>query len=372
MQTIKKIGNIKNKIVILRTDFNVPIGGGKILDTFRIDAAFPSIDFLIKKGAKVVILSHLGKGGSKTLMPVAKYLSKKKYNGFFETSDNLEEIRESIHELKPGEVLLVENIRKWKEEELNDKNFAVFWASCADFYVNDAFSVSHRNHASIVGLPKYLPSFCGFQLENEIKMLSKALKPKHPFFFILGGAKFETKLPLLKKYLNSADGVFVGGALANTLLEARGFNIGASLNDKDIKIPNTIVKNTKLLLPMDVVVLRKNKYENVYIEEIEDKDIIVDVGTETLTRINSLIELSKLIIWNGPLSKSGTTGDAGTKDLLKLLAKSKAEVIIGGGDTAEVIDELKMKNKFTFVSTGGGATLDFLANGTLPGIKALK
>lgn len=372
MQSIKKATGLKGKTVILRADFNVPMKSGKVLDSFRIDKTLPTIDFLVSKGAKIVILAHAGNDGKTSLQPVAKYLAEKKYQGFFEKSDNPEIIRDSVDDLCPGETILIENIRRFEGEETNDKQFAIFLASLGDIYVNDAFSVSHRKHASIVGIPKYLPSFAGLQMEQEIKMLSKVSKPKHPFFFILGGAKFDTKLPLLKNYIEKADAVFVGGALANTLLYKRGFEIGVSLAERDIKIPPAILKNPKLLLPMDVTILRKKKIMDLTVEEIEERDYIIDAGTETLTRIKPLIEKAKLIVWNGPLSKTGENGDAGTKELLNLLSKAKGEVIIGGGDSAEIVHQMKIENKFTFVSTGGGATLDFLAKSTLPGIEALK
>ncbi|OGI76562.1 phosphoglycerate kinase [Candidatus Nomurabacteria bacterium RIFCSPHIGHO2_02_FULL_33_12] len=372
MKSLNKLAGIKNKTVILRADFNVPIIDDKIIDSFRIDATLPTIDYLLKKGANIIILAHLGDDGKKSLAPIARYLNKKKYKGYFEKSDNPEIIRDSANRLCNGEILLVENIRRFAGEKENKKDFAVFLASLGIAFVNDAFAVSHRNHASVIGIPKLLPSYAGIQMEKEIKMLGKILKPKHPFLFILGGAKFETKLPLLKKYLNIADAVFVGGALANTLLKERGYEIGKSLNEDDIKGLKQLVKNPKLLLPMDVVVERGKtslkKLNTVGIEEVEKKDTIIDVGTETLTRLIPLINSAKLIVFNGPIGKI----EDGTKDLLKLLAKSKAEVIIGGGDTDEVINELKMRDKFTFVSTGGGATLEFLAHGTLPGIKALK
>lgn len=367
MKSLTKLTGIKNKTVILRADFNVPIVNGKIIDTFRIDATLPTIDLLLHRGANIIILAHLGDDGKASLAPIAKYLNKKKYKGYFEMSDNPEIIRESADRICNGEILLIENIRRFEGEKKNDKKFAVFLASLGVAYINDAFSVSHRKHASLVGVPKLIPSYAGIQLEREMNMLGKVLKPKHPFLFILGGAKFETKLPLLKKYLISADAVFVGGALANTLIAERGYTIGTSLNEKGIKGLKPIVKNPKLLLPMDVVVERKKKLVTIAVEEVEEKDNIVDVGTETLTRLIPLINAAKLIVFNGPIGKI----DDGTKDLLKLLVRSKAEVIIGGGDTDEILDELKMKNKFTFVSTGGGATLDFLANGTLPGIQAL-
>lgn len=368
MQKLNKITGIKNKLVVLRADFNVPIEKGEIVDTFRIDATLPTIDYLLKKGANIVILTHLGSDGKSSLKPIARYLNKKNYKGYFETSTKPEIIQDSANRLCNGEILLIENIRRFSGEMENSIEFSKFLATLGVAYINDAFPVSHRKHASIVGIPKYLPSFAGIQLEKEIKELSTVLEPKHPFLFILGGAKFETKLPLLKKYLTQADGVFLGGALANTLLKERGYEIGQSLNDENVKGLKSLAKNPKLLLPMDVVVKRGSKLINIDTEDVFEKDKIVDVGTESLTRIIPLINEAKLILWNGPIGKI----DNGTEDLLKLLAKSKAKVIIGGGDTVEVITKLKMKDKFNFISTGGGATIEFLATGTLPGIKALK
>lgn len=367
MKSLKKLTGIKNKTIILRADFNVPIIDDKIIDSFRIDATLPTIDYILGKGANIIIFAHIGDDGKKSLAPIARYLNKKKYKGYFETSNNKEIIRDSANRLCNGEILLVENIRRFAGEKENKKDFAVFLSSLGVAFVNDAFAVSHRPHASVIGIPKYLPSYAGIQMEKEIKMLSGVLKPKHPFLFILGGAKFETKLPLLKKYLNIADAVFVGGALANTLLKERGFEIGKSLNEDNIKGLKSLVKNPKLLLPMDVVVQQGKTSLTIGVEEVGKKDKIIDVGTETLTRLIPLINDAKLIVFNGPIGKI----DDDTKDLLKLLAKSKAEVIIGGGDTDEIINDLKMRDKFTFVSTGGGATLEFLANGTLPGIKIL-
>jgi phosphoglycerate kinase len=369
MKSIKSIKSLKDKTVLLRADFNVPINkDGKIEDTFRIDKTLPTLDHLLKLGGKVVIISHLGDDGSETLFPVAQYLAKKKYKGYFDANMDAMDIQQGVDELQAGEILLIENIRGFDEEKKNDIKFAGFLASLADIYVNDAFSVSHRKHASIVGVPKLMPSYAGLQLEEEVRNLNKALKPKHPFLFILGGAKFDTKLPLLKKYVDSADAVFVGGALANTLLKERGFEIGTSLSETGVKGLKALAKNPKILLPMDVIVENNKKYISTEVEEIIADDCIVDIGTETLTRIKPLIEKAKLIVWNGPLGKI----DDSTIDLLKLLAKSKAEVIIGGGDTVEIISQMKMHKKFTFVSTGGGATLDYLANGTLPGIQVLK
>ncbi len=360
MRGIKEIKNIKGKTALIRVDFNVPIKDGKVEDDFRIRAGMQTIDFLHKKGAKIILLAHLGKDGSASLQPVIERFFK-------------------ISKYKKSDITFYENIRKFPGEEKNDPAFAKELARLGDIYVNDAFSVSHRAHASVVGIPKYLPSYAGFQLAEEIKNLSKALKPKHPFLFILGGAKFSTKMPLIKKYLKTADNVFIGGALLNDFLKAKGYEVGKSLVDGNNYGIEKIIKNKKLILPTDVVVKNENAKNSAIAEfltkgadQVTKDEMILDVGKISIKLLAEYIKKAKLILWNGPLGKYESGGGGATKEVLKLIAKSKAESIIGGGDTVALISEMKMEKKFTFVSTGGGATLDFLANGTLPGIKALK
>lgn len=345
MRSIKQIKNLKGKTVLMRVDFNVPIENGKVMDDFRIKKSLPTINFLLKKGAKIILITHLGEDGKANLDPVIKH--------FF-----------AISKISENKIEFFENVRKFPGETKNDLNFAKKLATMGDLYVNDAFSVSHREHASIVSLPKYLPSYAGLQLEGEVKNLSHAfLKPKHPFLFILGGAKFSTKMPLIKKYLKLADNVFVGGALANDFLKAKGYDVGKSLvSDNNFGIKE-LLKNKparhggKLVLPTDF---------------IKRDGVILDIGSESVANLASLIKKSKLILWNGPLGKYEDGGAEATKKILKLVANSKTESIVGGGDTVALISQMKIENKFSFVSTGGGATLEFLANGTLPGIKALR
>jgi len=267
-------------------------------------------------------------------------------------------IPKESEKFKPYKVTFFDNIRKFPGEMKNDVVFAKELAKMGDFYVNEAFSVSHRKHASVVLLPKYLPSFAGFQLEKEVKNLSDVFKKtKHPFLFILSGAKFSTKIPLLKKYLKLADYIFVGGALANYLLKAKGYDVRKSLIDEKKYNIKKILNSSKLILPTDFVV--KN-------------EAIVDIGDKSVKNLMPLIKKSKLILFNGPLGKYEDGETKATMKVLKLIANSEAESILGGGDTITLVSKMKIKNKFSFVSTGGGATLDFLANGTLPGIKALK
>ncbi|HEU0085693.1 MAG TPA: phosphoglycerate kinase [Candidatus Paceibacterota bacterium] len=353
MRSIRNLKNLKGKVVLLRVDFNVPIKDGKVADDFRIRKAIPTIKYLHDRGAKIIILAHLGKDGSESLSPVVK--------SFFR-----------ISRLSKDDVFFFNNIRQFKGEMNNDARFAKKLAELGDIYVNDAFSVSHRPHASVVAVAKYLPSYAGFQLEEEVKNLSKALvKPRRPFLFILGGAKFSTKMPLIKKYLKLADYVFIGGALASDFLKARGYEVGKSLVDGKSDGIATLLRNKKLILPTDVVVRSSKKLKNKKVEEVGKNDSIIDVGEESLEKLAELAVDAKMVLWNGPLGKYEDGGDVSTKKLLQVVSRTRGESIIGGGDTVAVLSEMKLEKKFTFVSTGGGATLDFLAKGTLPGIKAL-
>ena len=354
MRSIRKIKNITGKIAVVRVDFNVPIVDGKVEDDFRIRKSLPTLEFLLKKGvAKIVILAHLGKGGE-SLAPIEKHFLK-------------------ISKLSKSKIEFFDNVRNFPGEEKNDPKFTAKLAALGDFYVNDAFSVSHREHASVVGVPKLLPSYAGFQLEEEVKNLKRAEKPKHPFLFILGGVKFSTKMPLIQKYLKTADQIFIGGALLNDFLKAKGYEVGRSITSQENYGIDKLLKNEKIILPdyVEVKTARGGLIEKK--TDILDKDdTILDVGHFSVQRLSLLIHKAKFILWNGPLGKYEAGGAGATKEVLELVAKSKAESIIGGGDTVALISDMGIEKKFTFVSTGGGATLDFLANGTLPGIKALK
>ena len=371
MQTIKNIKDVKGKRVLVRVDFNVPIKAGVVEDDFRIKKALPTINFLTKKGARVILISHLGKEGE-SLNPIYDVLKKFIKVKFVDEVIG-ENVTKAVASMKNGDVLLLENIRREKGEQSGDKLFAIELAKLGDIYVNDAFPVSHREDVSIVLLPKILPAFAGFQMEEEVKHLSLVLKtPKHPFLFILGGAKFSTKMPLIKKYLKLADYIFIGGALADDFLKAKGYEVGKSLIDTESYGIETLIKNKKIILPSDVVVKVNGKLVNKKADEVSKGEAIIDIGTESIKELESLVKKSKLILWNGPLGKYEEGGAGATKKILLSVASSKATSIIGGGDTASFISKMDIEKKFTFVSTGGGATLEFLANGTLPGIKALK
>lgn len=339
MKSIEEAEIIEGTRVLVRVDWNVPVKDGVILDNSRIEASVKTINFILDKGGKVIILSHLGDGAD-SLEIVVREAEKFFPNipvKFVRDPWNASSAdgKMALEYLSNGSIAIIENIRFWMEKE-NDESFAAKLAEFADIYVNEAFSVSHRNHTSIVKLAELLPHFVGFNFLNEYKELSKAFEPARPFLFILGGAKFDTKLPLVEKFLNIADDVFIGGANA---LPASGMNI---------------VNNPKVIFP---------------IGEIDAQD----ANTETLEVLKLKIENSKFILWNGPLGNYEKGFIAGTVALARMLSESKAKVIIGGGDTLGLIkSEIKEKiASHGFVSTAGGAMLDFLANGTLPGIEAL-
>lgn len=369
--TIRDIKDLKGKRVVLRLDFNVPIKNGKIVETMRIDRAMPTVEYLVKKKARVIILSHIGKDASSSLKPVVQYLNKRIKVGFvpdFRTG----EARKVADGLPEGGVVVFENLRLDDREIENEPEFAKYLASFGDIYVNDAFAVSHRAHASVVGITKYLPSYIGFLIADEIKNLSLALDPKHPFLFVIGGAKFDTKMPLMKKFMKIADQVFVGGILANDFFHDIGLEVGKSFVDKyDFKL-TPLLKKGKIILPSDVVVKNENgKTLTKHVGELLPSDNIVDVGPETIKKLASILKKTKLIVWNGPLGYYEGGFDKGTIALLKAIIESKATSIIGGGDTAVIVEKLGISNKLSFVSTGGGAALDYLATGKLVGIDAV-
>jgi len=372
LPTIKDIKNLKGKRVVLRLDFNVPIKNGKIVETMRIDRAMPTVEYLVKKKARVIILSHIGKDASSSLKPVVQYLSKKMKVGFV-PDFRTESTHAVVDGLAEGGVVVFENLRIDTREEENDPAFAKLLASFGDVYVNDAFAVSHRAHASVVGITKYLPSYLGFLIADEVRHLSLALNPKHPFLFILGGAKFDTKMPLMKKFMKIADHVFVGGVLANDFFHDVGFEVGKSVVDTYNFKLTSLLKTGKIILPTDVVVknITGNKTQTKSLGEILPTDSIVDVGHETVKNLAPILKKAKLIVWNGPLGYYEGGFDKSTISLLKAITESKATSIIGGGDTAVIVEKLGIEKKLSFVSTGGGATLDYLADGKLPGIDAI-
>jgi len=362
ISSIKEVG-LRGKRVILRADFNLPMEKGVVVDDFRLERSMPTINFLKEQGAKIIIMSYVSTGRGTTLKPVADFFNDKYFKvGFLPTIEK-EEVNNKISEMSEGDVLLLENIHKNAEDreadEKNDEEFAQKLASFGDIFVNDAFGQSHRRYSSIIGIPKILPSYAGFLMEEEIAKLSDAFNPEHPFLLILGGIKFESKLGVLDRFIEIADKVFIGGALANNFFKAQGIDIGDSLFDADVDISHYL-NNPKILLPIDI----KKREGN-----------ILDCGDKTIEMLSKEINNSKFVLWNGPLGDfEDEAFDAGTKEIAEAIAESSARAIIGGGDTVAAIHQSKAPcvKERCFVSTGGGAMLAFLADGTLPGIKTLQ
>ncbi len=354
LPSVEKI-NFKGKRVLLRVGFDVPIKNGKVAEDFRIEKTLPTIKLLQRKGAKIIILSHLGKGET-SLKPVADYLRRSIGPVKFIPQLIGALANKAIFDMKNGDIIVLENLRTDKGEEKNDKAFAKKLAGLGDIYVNDAFSVSHRPHASIVGLPKHLPSYAGLLFASEVKNLTAAFKPKHPFLLILGGIKFESKLGVLGRFIKIADKIFIGGALANNFFKLKGMDIGNSIFDEKVSVKKYL-NNPKIILPVDV---KKNN------------GAILDAGPKAIKELCALIKKAKFILWNGPLGNFEIKGfSEGTEKTAKAIASSSAFSIVGGGDSVAAADKAGVLKKFSFVSTGGGAMLEFLAKGTLPGIKAL-
>ncbi|MEK7088024.1 MAG: phosphoglycerate kinase, partial [Patescibacteria group bacterium] len=303
-----------------------------------------------------------------TLHPVFEHLKKSLPIEFVKTFKDAER---EMEELTNGEFLLLENLRSFPGETMNDAAFATDLASLADLFVNEAFAVSHREHASIVGVPALLPSFVGFVFAEEVDNLSKAFSPAHPALLVLGGAKFETKLPLIERFLDVVDNIYIGGALANDIYRARGYDIGASLVS-DCAISQRILEHPKVYVPSDVVVKTSAGRTEKGADNVERAEKIVDAGSDAIADLRALIEKAAFVLWNGPLGEYEAGFDAGTVALAQMLAECDAETIVGGGDSLAVISRLGLLPRFSFVSTGGGAMLEFLAHKTLPGIEVLE
>ncbi|MDU2583827.1 MAG: phosphoglycerate kinase [Anaerococcus prevotii] len=393
-KTVKDL-DVKGKKVLVRVDFNVPLSkenNEEIADDTRIRAALPTIDYLLENDAKVILMSHLGrpKGEAKpefSLKPVAAWLEnhyKDKFH-FFPSPEVVDDkVKEEVANLKDGEVCLIENTRYVAGETKNDPEFAKKLASLADLYVNDAFGTSHRAHASNVGVASILPSAVGFLIEKEIDVMGKALEaPEHPFVSILGGAKVSDKIGVIENLITKVDTILIGGGMAYTFLKAQGKEIGKSLLEEDkMDLSLELIKkaeanNVEILLPVDVVIADEIKAgaetEIVDIDSIPEDKEALDIGPKTAELFASKIKEAKTVVWNGPMGVFEIKEFAdGTNKVAASLAESDAITIVGGGDSALAIELAGLKDKITHVSTGGGASLEFLEGKDLPGISSIE
>jgi phosphoglycerate kinase len=363
------VRDLKGKRVLVRLDLNVPIVGDEVRDDFRIKRALPTLKLLKDAGAKTIVISHIENELTDSLGRVAAYVSK-----LIEVKAFVSRLADAptvASALKDGEIIILENLRTDPGEKDNGPGFSGRLAALADIYVNDAFSVSHRGHASIVGVPRLIPAYAGPLLAQEIEELSKAFNPPKPFLFILGGAKFDTKLPLIEKFLELADNTFVGGALANDLFKEKGLEVGLSMVSKTPVNLRHIEKNPKLMLPSDVVVANPMAKITKSPEQVGPDESIFDAGPRTISDLSDMLSEAQFVLWNGTLGAYEHGYSEGTENLAKAIVESRARSIIGGGDTIAAVSKIGILDKFSFVSTGGGAMIEFLAKGTLPGIDAL-
>lgn len=387
--TIKDI-DVKGKRVFCRVDFNVPMKETEVGDDTRIRAALPTITYLVEQGAKVILASHLGRPKGEVqeelrLDAVARHLANLLDKEVAKANEAVgPEVEKYITQMKDGDVLLLENVRFYQGEETNDSELAKSFADLADIYVNDAFGAAHRAHASTEGIAHHLPAVAGFLMEKELTFLGKTLEnPEHPFTAIIGGAKVKDKIGVIENLLTKVDNLIIGGGLSNTFIKALGHEIGDSLLEEDkIDLAKTFIeqakeKGVKLLLPVDCVVA--DEFSNtattqlVSIEDIPTGWRALDIGPRTIDLFRNVIVDSKLVIWNGPMGVFEYDLFAqGTNSVAKAVADCEGTTIIGGGDSAAAVEKAALAEYMTHISTGGGASLEFMEGKKLPGVSALK
>jgi phosphoglycerate kinase len=394
LRTIKEIKNLKGKKVLVRVDFNVPLrkNGGKIVvaDDTRIRTAAPTIKYLLERGAKVILMSHLGDPGGKrvaalSLKPMRTILSRPLgQNAAFLDDCVGAKVMIKIAQMKEGDIVLLENLRFHPSEENNDPKFADELSKIADVYVNDAFAAVHRAHASIVGVPKFLPSYAGLLMEKEVNVLSGLLaKPKKPFVALIGGVKISTKIAVIKNLLKKAQWLLLGGALVNNFFKAAGYEIGASIFEpKELKTAKKFLKNKKIVLPADFVV-GDFKGKKAWVVNVPKKRgvlckkpyAMLDIGSETIKKYAEIVRKAETIVWNGPMGyfevPKYSHGTVALGQLIAARSKGRVFGVVGGGETIAAVEKTRMAEYIDHISTGGGAMLEFLEGKTLPGIKPL-
>ena len=389
MKKIEDLKDLEKKKILIRLDLNVPLKGGNITDATRIEKILPTLNFLIERNCYIIMISHIGRPKGKkqkqlSMKPVCDYLSAK-------LKKKIKLVQEDIFNLNPKtifqnhneKIAMLENIRFYEQEEKNDEKFAKILSSFGDIFVNDAFSCSHREHASVSKITNFLPSYCGLQMNTEVNALKKVTSEiERPITCIVGGSKISTKISVIKNLIPKFENLIVVGGMANNILEHKGYKIGKSIKETNCKeIIDEIfslakINNCNIFYPTDVSVgknlndLSKNKD----LSDIEDDDLILDIGPKTINEIISIIEKSKTILWNGPAGYFENSNFAvGSLKIADSIIKSKDKIfsVVGGGDTIAVLNEANVLNHFNFVSTAGGAFLEYLEGKELPGIKAL-
>tara|TARA_Y100000741_G_scaffold154933_1_gene117065 strand:- start:4047 stop:5225 length:1179 start_codon:yes stop_codon:yes gene_type:complete len=391
MRNIINESNLKNKKILLRLDLNVPLENGKIIDTTRIDKILPTLNFLIQQKTKIIILSHVGRPKGKiikelSLKPIEENLQKKLNISVKLITKNVNQINNKDFFNKFDEkILILENIRFYAEEERNDQNFAKHLASLGDIYVNDAFSCSHRSHASVHQISKFLPSFSGIQLNLEVNALNKITSEiTKPISCIIGGSKISTKISIIKNLITKYDNIIIVGGMANNFIEYFGNNIGKSLKERNCdQIVREIIslskkEDCKIIFPEDVLVSKDlNGFSELKeIDQILSNDIILDIGPKTINKIRNIIDKSKTILWNGPAGyfENPNFANGSIEIAKKIIENNKTNKIfsvVGGGDTVSLLNKINLVGNFNFVSTAGGAFLEYLEGKKLPGITAL-
>jgi len=383
--------DLKGKKVLLRVDLNVPMKNGAITETSRIEKIIPTIKLLLEKQAKIIILSHIGRPKGKfvegmSLEPISKKLSSLlNKEVLFNKNIINEKTLSEVNNISNGSIMMLENIRFNEGEELNDSEFSKKISKLGHIYVNDAFSCSHRSHASIEGITKYIPSYFGLQINEEIHALKKITSEiKKPVTLIIGGSKISTKIKIINNLIKKFNNIIIVGGMANTMLKHNGFNVGISMFENDCKnlvkeiMENSKKYNCKITCPVDVIVSKniEKKGKSKNLQEIDDDDNILDIGPKTILSIKNIINNSKTVLWNGPAGYfENPNFQNGTKEILEIISQKTHNdnifSVAGGGETVAAINKFKKFNSFTFVSTAGGAFLEYLEGKILPGIKAL-
>lgn len=390
LRTLREL-DVQNKWVLVRVDFNAPLKSGAVADDHKLRASLPTIKYLLKRKAKVILLSHLGRPGGKAVEhlrmdPIARQLAKLLNRPVQKLDDCLgQQVRKTIAQMREAEIVLLENVRFYKQEEENDEKFARSLAGLADVFINDAFGTAHRAHASNYGVARFLPSAAGLLLEKEVKMLSRITQnPRRPFMAIVGGAKLQDKIGVLKDLLDKVDSFLLGGGIAFTFLKALGYSVGKSIvaehlisEAKDFMKQASQAK-VEVVLPADVRIAQafdaKGQAKTVKVDEIKGGWLGLDIGPQTIKAFKQRIARARTLVWAGPLGAFELKRFAkGTKEIAKAVAESKAFAVIGGGETAQAIEQFSLAHaKNIYISTGGGAALEFMGGRKLPAIEILR